>query len=104
VNDDLVSVSEIRWALDPLPRLELLPVAHLVALDPGDLLVYAFDLQSELESVRALLHASLAATTQAHVQRDRLQTRVRLLVDELKTARESVRVMSAQLRRQDEAL
>ena len=47
--------------------------------------MYAFELQQDLESVRVLLHNAL---TLAHTQRDRLQTRVRLLVDQLHTARD----------------
>lgn len=94
--------ADIRWTSDPLPRLELLPAAELLELDPGALLEYAYDLQRELEAVRTLLYESLGALTLAHTQRDRLQSRVRPLVAELRLARETIRDLGAELRASQE--
>lgn len=99
LHDDGVAANDIRWTtLDPLPRLELLPAGDLLGLDAGSLLEYAYDLQRELEAVRALLHESLGALALAHHQRDRLQTRLRQVLDALHAARETIRALGADLR------
>lgn len=67
----MLTAADIPWTSDPLPRLELLPVADLLALDEGDLLVYAADLQRELLAMRELLHASFTFNARVTIQRDR---------------------------------
>ncbi len=79
MSDDPLSATDIPWASDPLPRLELLPVADLLALDSGDLLVYAADLQRDLLAVRELLHAATGVIARVTVQRDRALDQVQRL-------------------------
>ncbi len=86
--DPLITADEMTWTTDPLPRLELLPIDDLVALDFADLLDYARDLQLELQAVRATMHEALDALTRAQVQRERALARVNDLIDELRRARE----------------
>ncbi len=86
--DPSLDADAITWTLDSLPRLELLPIDDLVALDFADILEYARELQLELQAVRATLHEALDALTRAQVQRERALTRVSYLIDELRLARE----------------
>jgi hypothetical protein len=74
---DLVRADEISWMSEPLPRLELLPVADLLALGPGELLEYTYDLQRELIAVRELLHAACGINARITTQRDRALDQLR---------------------------
>jgi hypothetical protein len=76
-DDDPLRADDIPWGLPPLPRLELLPVADLLALDPGELLEYAADLQRDLLAVRGVMHAMASAIARLTKQRDRAIDQVR---------------------------
>jgi hypothetical protein len=88
VNDDMLTAADISWTSDPLPRIELVPMTTLLALDAGELLAYTLN----------LLHEALGALSVATHQREHLQMRVRRLVEELRKAHEAGRVIGAQLR------
>jgi hypothetical protein len=70
-SDEMLRAHDIPWTRPPRPRLELLPAADLLALPPGDLLDYAYELQRELQAVRAVLHESVTALARVTKQRDR---------------------------------
>jgi hypothetical protein len=67
----MVRADEIRWTLDPRPRVETLPAADLLALEPDALLEYPFELQQELAAVRGLMHETFATLARVTDQRDR---------------------------------
>lgn len=91
----MVRVDEIPWTREALPRAESV---DLLTLDDEELFSYARDLQIELESVRNLLHETLAALTRANVQSVRYQARMRDLIGELRRAHADVRTLGSQLR------
>jgi hypothetical protein len=76
-DDAILRADDIPWTVTPLPRLELLPAADLLALPPGHLLEYTYDLQRELFAVRHVLHASIYATARVTQQRDRALAQLR---------------------------
>ena len=51
----LLTADDIRWASEPLPRVE---DVDLLTLDADELLDHARDLQRELAAVRASLHVA----------------------------------------------
>ena len=75
--NDPITYADIPWTFRPLPRLELVPAADLLALSPGDLLEYTYDLQRELVAVRGVLYESLAALARVTAQRDRALAQIR---------------------------
>ena len=77
MNDEMPRADDIPWSLPPLPRLELLPADALLALDPGELLTYAYDLQRALLAVREVLHVSLGTIVRLTNQRDRALDQIR---------------------------
>jgi hypothetical protein len=65
---DMPTAAEIRWTLEPVPRIERV---DLLALDADETAAYARDLQLALESVRVLQHESLDSIARVTHERDR---------------------------------
>ncbi|OFV90057.1 MAG: hypothetical protein A3H95_16865 [Acidobacteria bacterium RIFCSPLOWO2_02_FULL_64_15] len=64
--DRCLSSSDIPWVLDPPERL--LEQADLLCMNERELLAYCTDLQQEAQSLRQLLHVSVAQLADLTVQ------------------------------------
>lgn len=71
-DDPPVTADDITWTSSPLPRLEdRTPPVDLVALAYEDLVVYCYDLQCELRTIRTLWHDTIGKLVRVAAQRDR---------------------------------
>jgi hypothetical protein len=65
---DEVDHTQIRWTSRPVPRLEDVDGAELLALEPAELLAFAADLQADLRAVRELLQQALGMLAEQQKQ------------------------------------
>lgn len=92
--DGTLNADDITWALEPLARIEFIDVSLFTE---AEIRPYAIELQWDLESVRRVLSEALAALARAAVQADRYQARLGDLQAALRTARQSISDLRAQL-------